>query len=426
MSPEGARIAYFDCFCGISGDMILGALVDAGLDPALLRTELDKLKLSNVSVTFETAERRGIRATRAVVHVSDESITPALEHHLHIHDSADLAPTHSLSLSDAPHQTMRQYRDIVEILDNSHLDEEVRTRSLQIFERLADAEAEVHGVDRDEVHFHEVGALDAIVDVVGAVAGLRLLEIDQVYASPLHCGTGVVNCAHGMIPVPVPAVVALCRDVPVVQTDIAAELVTPTGAAIITTLAAGFGPLSEFVQGGVGYGAGTRDLDARPNVLRVRLGTSRGTRRHASDEAVLIEANIDDMNPEVYGYLFDRLLEEGAKDVYVTPVHMKKGRPGNVLTVLVDEGQMEDIADLILRETTTIGLRFNRVERRVLERSSQTVSTSLGDLRVKVCSHLDGSQRLAPEYEDCARLARANNIPLLSVYEAAMNALKEE
>ena len=427
MSPEGSQaIAYFDCFCGVSGDMILGALVDAGLDPATLQSELGKLELSDVSLTFEPTQRRGIRATRATVKVADEPISAGCEHHLHHRESAPDPPRQAAPGATATRPAIRHYRDIADILGASQLDDEVRTLSLQIFRRLAMAEAEVHGVDVDEVHFHEVGSLDAIVDVVGAVIGLRLLEIDTVYASPLHCGTGVVNCAHGTIPVPVPAVVALCRDVPVIQTDVAAELVTPTGAAILTTLAAEFGPVPEFVQRGVGYGAGSRDLEARPNVLRVRLGTLRNVRRHGRDEAVLIEANIDDMNPEVYGYLFDRLLEAGARDVYVTPVHMKKGRPGNVLSVLVDEGLTEEMADLILRETTTIGLRFNRVERRVLERSSQTVSTPFGDLRVKVSSHLDGSSRRAPEYDDCARLAREANIPLLSVYEAAMAALKEE
>ena len=423
----GSTIDYFDCFCGVSGDMILGALVDAGLDPNLLRTELDKLALDGVSLRFETTSRQGIRATRASLVVADEGITHDSEHHFH-RDPVSGQPAAGSALASVP--ATRHLRDIVALLETSDLDEEVKSVAKDIFTRLAAAEAEVHGARVEEIHFHEVGALDAVVDVVGAVVGLRLLNVDVVYSSALHCGTGTPHCAHGTLPVPVPAVIALCRNVPMVQTDVTAELVTPTGAAIVTTLAAAYAPNCQFEQTSVGYGAGSRNLETRPNVLRIRLGTLHGEQsepvdRHAADDAMLIEANIDDMNPEIYGYLFDRLLEEGAHDVYVTPVHMKKGRPGNVLGVLVKPADTETMADLILRETTTIGLRFHRVERRVLERSMGTVTTPFGELRIKVSAHLDGSLKRTPEYEDCARLARTHNVPLLTVYTAAISVLDE-
>lgn len=399
------KIAYFDCFAGISGDMILGALVHAGLDPELLRREIDKLGLRDVDVTFEATRRQGIGGTRAKVHVPG-GLLPEDEHHLDPDSVADAGHHHAHT----------HLGDILRIIEHSDLDEGTRTSAVGIYRRLADAEAQVHGVSIDEVGLHEVGAWDAIVDIVGAVAGLRLLGVDEVYASPLRCGTGMLTCAHGQYPVPAPAVVALCQDVPMVQTDICAELITPTGAAIVTALAASFGPAPPFRQQQVGYGAGGRDLTALPNLLRVRIGQTSQPRE--SDKAVVVEANIDDMNPEVYGYLFELLLARGARDVFTTPVHMKKGRPGNLLSVLVDEGQLETIIDTVLAETTTIGLRFHHVERRKLVRSSVLVQTEYGEVRVKACL-LDERRRLAPEFDDCARLARENNVPILSVYDAA-------
>ena len=248
------------------------------------------------------------------------------------------------------------------------------------------------------------------------------MGVAEVCASPLRFGTGFVRCAHGCYPVPVPGVLALCRDVPTEQTDIRAELVTPTGAAIITTLARSFGPQPPFCQQAVGYGAGRRDLEAIPNLLRLRLGE----RAPASERVLLIEANIDDMNPEVYGYLFDRLLgSAGACDVYATPVLMKKGRPGNVLSVLTPADRLDELAEIVLRETTTIGLRYYGVERRVLERQVRTVATPYGAVGVKF-SCIGGRRRAAPEYEDCTRLAQEHQVPLLSVYEAACAAATKE
>ncbi len=402
------KIAYFDCFSGISGDMILGALLDAGLPLADLNREITKLGVKNVAIEREPTARHAIAATRAKVCVAGAPLADA-EHHLDLSGE----PTHA-----HPHAHLK---DITSRIDDSRLDVVVKERSIHVFERLCAAEAEVHNAAPAEVALHEVGALDALIDVVGAVAGLQLLEVEEVCASPLRFGTGFVRCAHGRYPVPVPGVLALCRDVPTEQTDIRAELVTPTGAAIITTLAHSFGPQPPFCQQAVGYGAGRRDLEDIPNLLRLRLGE----REPVSERVLLIEANIDDMNPEVYGYLFDRLLAQGACDVYATPVLMKKGRPGNVLSVLAPAGLLDELAAIVLRETTTIGLRYYGVERRVLERQVRAVATPYGEVGVKF-SYLDGRRRAAPEYEDCARLAQQHQVPLLSVYEAARAAAIKE
>ena len=402
------KIAYFDCFSGISGDMILGALLDAGLALEDLNREIAKLGVDDVAIERESTARHAIAATRAKVCVAGAPLADA-EHHLDLSGE----PTH--------HHPHAHLKDITSRIAASRLDDVVKERSIRVFERLCAAEAEVHNAAPAEVALHEVGALDALIDVVGAVAGLQLLEVEEVCASPLRFGTGFVRCAHGRYPVPVPGVLALCRDVPTEQTDIRAELVTPTGAAIITTLARSFGPQPPFCQQAVGYGAGRRDLDAIPNLLRLRLGE----RVPASERVLLIEANIDDMNPEVYGYLFDRLLEQGACDVYATPVLMKKGRPGNVLSVLAPAGRLDELAALVLQETTTIGLRYYEVERRVLERQIRAVATPYGEVNVKF-SYLDGRRRTAPEYEDCARLAQQHQVPLLSVYEAARAAAIKE
>ena len=409
-------IAYFDCFSGISGDMVLGAMVDAGLDAELLRLEIDKLNLGDVRVHFSPTERHGIAATRAEVEVEGGPLAAADEQH-------QIAGGTNAAAGSVDHHVHRHVEEVLEVLRQSRLDEEVREKAIEIFRRLAAAEARVHGVATEEVHLHEVGTADALVDIVGAVVGLRLLGVEQVFSSPLRCGSGFVQCAHGRYPVPVPAVMELCSGVPLIQTDATSELITPTGAAIITGLATSFEPPPEFRLRSVGYGAGRRPGREIPNLLRIRIGETEGIL--ARDQAVLVEANIDDMNPEVYGYLFDRLLEGGAKDVYVTPVHMKKGRPGSLLSVLADAVQLDRVADIVLSETTTTGLRYHYVERRKLERSSVTVATAYGPVRVKTAS-FDGVARHAPEYDDCARLARLKTVPILTVYEAARNAIERE
>jgi uncharacterized protein (TIGR00299 family) protein len=452
------KIAYFDCFSGISGDMVLGALIDAGLDAALLQAEIDKLGLPDLRLAFHPTSKHAIAATWAEVKIGAHVVTPEQEHHLdlqahdqHTPQDTDLHKDHGTKAHDhhTPHDTdsgqhdqhanphhLHQHQttdthapvpqhhhhldDILRLITQSTLDAVVKEKACHIYQRLAEAEAQVHGAPPEKVHLHEVGALDAVVDIVGAVAGLHLLQVEKVYASPLRCGTGMVRCAHGRYPVPVPGVLALCRDVPLQQTDIAAELITPTGAAIITTLATAYGSAPPYRLQRVGYGAGRRDLEQIPNLLRLRLGQTENDLQ--ADQAVLIEANIDDMNPEIYGYLYDLLLEKGAKEVYITPVHMKKGRPGNLLSVLVDEAQLDLLCRTVLSETTTIGLRYHRVERRKLQRRIITVDTPYGPVRAKLC-RLDTLERLSPEYEDCARIAREQSVPILEVYAAASRSL---
>ena len=292
--------AYFDCFSGISGDMIMGALIDAGLDAALLKAEIAKLDLGDVDLEFAPTHRLRIAATKAEVVVGGAGVSGLDDSHHHVDDG----------------HSHRHVDEILDILRSSRLDDEVKDTATRIFERLAEAEAHVHGTDRGDVHLHEVGSIDAIVDIVGAVAGLRLLRVKRVFSSPLRLGTGFAKCAHGRYPVPVPAVLALCSDIPLIQTDLPYELVTPTGAAIITTLATSFGAAPQTRLQSVGYGAGSRDTDEVPNVLRLRLGESDDVL--ARDRVVSIDANIDDMNPEVFGYLFERLFETGARDVFIT------------------------------------------------------------------------------------------------------------
>ncbi len=447
------KIAYFDCFSGISGDMILGSIVDAGLDPTLLVSELDKLGLDGVNVSFEGTFRKAIKATQVQVtttetsrengHTHQQLIHPELTQAAHAHGDDHLV-LHEHTSTAVSH---RRLKDILAILQSGCLHPDDAATATDIFTRLARAEAHVHGLSAErDVALHEVGAVDAIIDIVGAVAGLRLLGVDEVWSSPLRCGTGFVRCAHGRYPVPVPGVLALCEGVPLVQTGVEAELITPTGAAIITTLANHFGTPPSFRQTAVGYGAGSRDLDEQPNLLRLRLGeVSRGqgnrspipddagesmwmeasTDDEQRDRVIQLEANIDDMNPEVYGYVIDLLLEKGARDVYLTPVHMKKGRPGTLLTALAEEGSMEAISEAILTETTTLGVRYSLKTRRVLPRRMMTASTPYGDVRVKATATGTHS-RFAPEYEDCATLARLKGIPILSVYKAALAAVEKD
>ncbi len=398
------RIAYFECFSGISGDMTLGALLDAGADIAEVSAAIDKLDIAGVGLQTRRTTRNSIAATAVDVLVSGKPIVEDREH-----------------LDDG--HSGHHLPEIVGIIEKSDLASNEKRRSVEVFQRLAAAESRVHGIPLEQVHLHEVGALDAIVDVVGSIIALSSLGIDRVYSSRLRFGTGFVTCSHGKMPVPVPAVVELCKDVPAEQTDIAAELVTPTGAALITTLAEDFGSVPAFVQDRVGYGCGKRELDELPNLLRVRVGEC--SERPQSDQCLMVEANIDDMNPEIFGYLFDILLDRGAKDVFVTPVLMKKGRPGQLLSVLVDSAQLDNVAGAILRETTTLGVRHYPVDRKKIHRRSETVSTKFGPIRVKV-SEFDGRRRFAPEYDDCLRVAKEKRVPILSVFSAARSAIPED
>ena len=380
------RIVYFDCFSGISGDMILGALVDAGLELDRLSDELAKLNLSGFRIETQRTKRHNLTGTKLNVILGEE------EGHRHL-------------------------RDILEIIDRSEISPTSKKNSQAIFSRLARAEAKIHNIPLEEVHFHEVGALDAIVDVVGSVVGLELMGVEKIYASKLRFGTGFTRCAHGLLPVPVPAVVELCRDVPAERTDIPAELVTPTGAAILTTLSEGFGVAPVFASGQVGYGAGGRDLAQLPNFLRVHIGETEEA--FEQDHAVLIETNIDDMTPEIYGYLIERLLSEGAKDAYLTSVMMKKGRPGVLLTALTDEACLKRVVQVLFEETTTLGVRISRVQRMKVSRRAGVSATKFGSVRIKIYE-AERRKRAAPEFDDCVRIAKEKNVPILEIYEAAL------
>jgi uncharacterized protein (TIGR00299 family) protein len=384
------KTLYFDCFAGASGDMILGAAVAAGVDPNFLREQLSRLPVSGFSVDFETVNRSGLSATYARVETAHE----------HSH---------------------RSLTDIKQIIRGSDLSNAVKQRAVQIFTRLAEAEARVHNEPVDHVHFHEVGALDAIVDVVGAAICFDALKIERFVSSPLHVGSGMVKMAHGQFPIPPPAVTELLKGVPFYATEIKGELLTPTGAAIITTVCSEYGPIPEMKTDATGYGAGTREYPDFPNVLRVLLGE---TEARATDERLwMLETNLDDTSPQIIGYCMDRLFELGALDCFFTPVQMKKNRPGVLLSVLCGREEKEAVMKFLFTETTTLGVRSYEVARRALERSVVRVETQYGPINVKV-AHLDGRVvNEMPEFEQCRLAATKANVPLKIVEEAARLAL---
>jgi pyridinium-3,5-bisthiocarboxylic acid mononucleotide nickel chelatase len=384
------KTLYFDCFAGASGDMILGASVAAGVDPGFLREQLSLLPVTGFSIDFETVNRAGLSATYARVETAHE--------HKHRHLS-----------------------DIKQIIEGSRLSGAVKRRAVQIFTRLAAAEARVHNEPVDHVHFHEVGALDAIVDVVGAAICFDALKIERFVSSSLHVGSGMVKMAHGQFPIPPPAVAELLKGVPFYSTEIKGELLTPTGAAIITTVCSEYGPIPEMKTDATGYGAGTREYPDFPNVLRVLLGESERT---ATDERLwMLETNLDDASPQIIGHFMDRVLELGALDCFFTPVQMKKNRPGVLLSVLCGRDEKEAVMKLLFTETTTLGVRSYEVARRALQRSVVRVETQYGPIDVKV-AHLDGRVvNEMPEFEQCRQAATTANVPLKIVEEAARLAL---
>jgi pyridinium-3,5-bisthiocarboxylic acid mononucleotide nickel chelatase len=385
------RTLYFDCFAGASGDMILGAMVAAGVDPNELREQLSLLNVEGFKIDFETTDRSGLSATYARV----ETV------HEHKH---------------------RHLADIKGIIENSGVSSAVKELSIRVFTRLAEAEARVHNEPVEKVHFHEVGALDAIVDVVGAAICFDLLKIDRFVSSPLHVGSGMIEMAHGRFPVPPPAVTELLRGVPFYSGDIKGELLTPTGAAIITTVCQEYGPIPRIKTDRTGYGAGTREYENFPNVLRVMIGET-DFDDAASERLWMIETNLDDASPQIVGHVMDRVFEADALDCYFTPVQMKKNRPGVMVSVLCGPGEKEAVMKLLFSETTTLGIRSYEVERRALRRSVVQVETQYGPIDVKV-AHLNGSVvNEMPEFEQCREAAIRANVPLKVVEEAARVAL---
>lgn len=394
-----SRVLYFDAFSGVSGDMTVGAMLDLGLDPARLRAELATLPLRGYDLRVASRELFGIRATKFDVEVEGH------EHGDHAHHG------------DHPH---RPFRDIRAMLEGGALNPAVKERALAIFTTLAEAEGRIHGVAPGDVEFHEVGAVDSIVDIVGTAIGLVALDVERVYVSPLPLGSGTVWAQHGHLPVPSPATIELLAGFAVRFNDGEGEMVTPTGAAIVATLARPGESVPPLRVEAVGYGAGTRSLSDRPNVLRLVLGTiAAGV---ASEELIVLEANIDDANPELYGHAMERLFAAGARDVWFQPIQMKKNRPGVLLRVLADPALRDALASVVFRETTAIGLRVQAVQRLSLPRETVAVETDYGTVQVKIARAPDGTVNAAPEYESCRRLAAERGVPLKLVYQAAVAA----
>lgn len=404
------QLAYLDCFAGISGDMALGAFADAGADISALTAELGKLHLHEFEIGAEKTVKRGISATDVTVSVHD-----------HHHDHAE-----------GHHHHGRSFTDIKRLIEDSALSDTVKNRSIAIFRRLGEAEAKIHGKDINEIHFHEVGAVDAIVDIVGVCICLELLGIDQVYASPMPTFQGTVEIAHGTFPLPAPATAEILKNVPWRQLGIEGELVTPTGAAIAAELATAFGPMPPMNVTSIGYGAGKKDFGI-PNVLRVMVGESvaAGSDSDLSAlhsplstrcEVALLETNIDDSSPQVYDVLMDRLFSAGALDVYLTPIQMKKNRPAELVSVICRPDDMSKMSDILFEETSTIGVRVDMRGRICLEREIQTVDTRFGPIRIKIARRGCEVINAQPEYDDCKSAAAAHGVPVALVRDTALAA----
>jgi len=406
-----ARTLYLDCFAGASGDMLVGAMLDCGLDFELLRTELLKLGVEGYELSLARVDRSGISAAKFDVH-----LTGALHlhghHHNHEHSHGHERQSHHRSLSE-----------IKRIISSSNLSELVKGRAQAIFQRIGEAESKIHNAPIETVHFHEVGAIDSIVDVVGACVAFDALKIGRIISSPLHVGLGTFQCAHGTYPVPGPATAELLKGVPIYSKDVEGELVTPTGAAIISTVAESYGPMPMMKIEKVGYGAGTRDYPKFPNALRAIIGEMGEDADLTPATVTVIEANIDDLNAQVFGYLMEKALAAGALDIFYTPAQMKKNRPGVLLTLLCNPPDRERMCDLIFRETTTLGVRYRNEHREILTREFVTVETEYGPIRVKVSRARDGRvMNASPEFEDCRVAAEKSGVGLRDAQTAALKA----
>jgi len=387
------RTLYFDCFAGISGDMILGALVDLGIEREFLEGQLSKIGISGYELEFNKVDRSGISASKVSVRTGHE------HHHRHL-------------------------SDVLKIIDGAQLDGEIKARASKIFTLLAEAEAIVHDVPLERIHFHEVGAVDAIVDVIGACIGFQGLGIDRFFCSALHVGSGTVEMAHGRFPVPPPAVAELLKGAPIYSTEILGELVTPTGAAIVRGVSEGFGPMPVMRIAGTGYGAGSREYPRFPNVLRLLMGE---TTDNSDDGKVLVlETNIDDMSPQLTGYLMERALEMGALDCYFTPIQMKKNRPGVLISIICRPADRQLLTELLLLETTTLGVRFYETDRTALQRDRIAVETIYGPIRVKIAKLNGKPFKVMPEFDDCRKAALEHKAALRDVTASALAAAELE
>jgi hypothetical protein len=448
------RTAYLDCFSGMSGDMFLGALVDAGVSPELLEKTVEALDIG-ARLEISSVTRAGISATKVDVYAHGEKDLPRevywsscqtsdvgpqdsglgdQEHHHesgHPHDrrhshGADLSRAAVPALHEHEHSHSRGLSEIRGIISAAAISERAKKTAIAIFEALGTAEAKIHNSDMESVHFHEVGAVDAMVDIVCATVGAEALGVDEFVCSPLNVGGGTVKCAHGTLPVPAPATLELLKDAPVYSSGLQFELVTPTGAAIVKTLATRFASFPEMKIEKIGYGAGTRDFPGHANVVRLTIGEVQpALAAKVSEEMItVLEANLDDLNPQVFGYVMDRLLEEGALDVFGVPVQMKKSRPGMVLTVLCRPEDAANFTQFLFTETSTLGVRRREERRQVLTRKWVTVTTEWGDVRLKIASMNGTVTNCAPEYEDCRKIAAEHRVPLKVVMQAAMKNYK--
>jgi pyridinium-3,5-bisthiocarboxylic acid mononucleotide nickel chelatase len=429
------RIAYLDCFSGISGDMFLGALVDAGVPPRVLEETVAQLQLG-ARLEISRVMRSGISATKVDVYVGDEKDmpreeywakhsvvqTPASAQHGHTHPhSHEHQHEHSIVVENPPepHQHSRSLTEIRGIISKAGISENAKKLAINIFEALGAAEAKIHDIPVEQVHFHEVGAVDAMVDIVCAAVGAEALRVDQIVCSPLNVGGGTVKCAHGTFPVPAPATVELLKGVPVYSSAVQAELVTPTGAAIIRTLAGRFASFPQMKIERSGYGAGSRDFPGYPNVLRLTLGEETPAEQISRETVTILEANLDDLNPQLFGYVLDRLFEAGALDAFAAPIQMKKNRPGTLLTVLCDAEHATKLTEIIFQETTTLGVRRREDSRQCLARRWENVRTQWGEVRIKIGSMNGTVTNYSPEYEDCRKIASEHHLPLKAVMQEA-------
>jgi len=379
------RIAYFDCFSGASGDMILGSLIDAGLSARRLREELKKLRIPTIHLKVKKVLKAGISATQVIVGGKEK-------------------------------RSHRNLREILRIVERSSVEPDVKKKSEEIFKRIASVESKIHQTPMEEIHFHELGGLDSIVDIVGSVWGLRELGIERIHVSKVNVGAGFVKCEHGVLPVPAPATLSLMEGKPIYSSGVERELLTPTGAAILTTLGSEFGPIPPIHVEKIGCGAGRDDLP-HPNLLRLIIGTAASTSKN--EKVAVIETNIDDMNPQFYDYLIEKLFTLEVLDVFITPILMKKNRPGHLLTVICSSGKLLSVTDFLLRETTTLGLRWREEERAIADREVRDLQTKYGKIHLKLGKWGGNIVNISPEYEDCKRLALEKRVPLKDIFEEA-------
>jgi pyridinium-3,5-bisthiocarboxylic acid mononucleotide nickel chelatase len=401
------KTAYLDCSSGISGDMCLGALVDAGASISKIRNELKKLAFDGYTISARKVKRSGISATKVDVVIPKK----AHNHHHHHH-----------------HADARKWKDVQKIIKSSGLDESIKKRGLDIFRCLFEAEAAVHGEPIEQVHLHELGAVDCMVDIFGTLIGFDLLGVRKIIASPVNTGQGTVKTAHGILPVPAPATAVLLKGLPVYSSGVQFELATPTGASLVKGLASSSGPLPVMCIENIGYGAGSREIEGMPNALRILIGTEPSSLRpsegHENDKVMVLETNIDDMNPQYYESVMNHLFAAGALDVFLENIIMKKGRPAVKLTVITAEKDMDRISSVLFSETTTIGIRFQSAQRNILARETIKVKTQFGEVRYKISRHRGTIVTSTPEYEDLKLISEKRNIPIKELV-AGLPAIKK-